>query len=413
MRVWIFNHHATAPDQGSGTRHFDLAVRMAAAGHQVTIFAAGFNHFTGREERLKGWQLYRADSWSGVRFVWLRTIPYRRNDLRRLLSMVSYLAVATMVQSRFGRPTHVIGSTVHPLAALAGYLVARWRGARYFFEIRDLWPQTLIDLGTIGERSAAAQVLRRLERFLVERSDGVIAVLPGVAAYLSEMGMRPVELLYLPNGVAPAGESADLLSDSTRELVERIGRWRSEGRFVILYAGSHGVHNRLSVVVDAARRLAATEPRIVIVLVGDGTEKADLAASLEAEPLDNVVLHAPVPKADVLSLLASADACLLHMTRTPVYRYGVSFNKLFDYMASGRPILFACEASNDPVAEGDAGLSVPPDDPEAMAKAAADLSRMSASDLARLGANGRRYVEAHHDIRELARQLTGFLERRP
>jgi glycosyltransferase involved in cell wall biosynthesis len=410
MRLWIFNHHATAPDQGSGTRHYDLAEQMVSAGHEVTIFAAGFNHFTGREERLGRGQLYGIDTWNGVRFVWLRTISYRRNDVRRLLSMLSYLVVAIVVQSRFRRPTHVIGSTVHPLAALAGYLVAGMRLARFFFEIRDLWPQTLIDLGAMRERSAAARVLRRLERFLVEHSSGVIAVLPGVAAYLAEASVRPAELLYLPNGVAPPRESPGRLGTSTRQLLERIGGWRDGGRFVLVYTGSHGVHNRLGVVLDAARRLAAAERRIMIVLVGDGTEKPDLAARLDAEPLDNLVMHDPIAKADVPTLLASADACLLHMTRTPVYRYGVSFNKLFDYMASGRPVLFACEASNDPVADADAGLSVPPDDPDAMAAAAVDLSRMPASELARLGANGRRYVEEQHDVRELARQLTGFLE---
>jgi glycosyltransferase involved in cell wall biosynthesis len=413
MRLWIFNHHATAPDQGSGTRHYDLASQLAQSGHDVTIFAAGFNHFTGREERLAGWQLFRSESWNGVRFVWLRTVPYRHNDLRRLFSMVSYLLVAVVVQSRFGRPTHVIGSTVHPLAALGGYLVARAHGARFDFEIRDLWPQSLIDLGALREGSAPARVLRWLERILAERGSGVIAVLPGVGGYLAEHDIQPSAFLYLPNGVALARESGGALAGPTRRLIERMGQWRSEGRFVLLYAGSHGIHNRLAVVLDAARRLPEPDRRIMFVLVGDGTEKPALAANLDAEPTENIFLHPPIPKSDVPTLLAAADACLLHMTRTPVYRYGISFNKLFDYMASGRPVLFACEASNDPVAEADSGLSVPPDDPDAMAAAAARLSHLPSSELARLGANGRRYVEEHHDVRELARQLAGFLAERP
>ena len=412
MRLWIFNHHAVAPDQGSGTRHYDLAVQLAQSGHKVTIFAAGFNHFTGREERLTGWQVFRPELWNGVRFIWLRTVPYRRNDVRRLLSMLSYCLVAMVVQLRFGRPTHIIGSTVHPLAALAGYLVARARGARYFFEIRDLWPQTLIDLGTMHEGSPSARALRWLERLLVERGAGVIAVLPGVAGYLAERRVRPRALLYLPNGVALDRESGGALAGPTRRLIEQIGQWQSEGRFVLVYAGSHGIHNRLAVVLDAAQRLVSSEGRIMIVLVGDGPEKPGLEARLSAAPIENVVLHPPIPKSDVSTLLAATDACLLHMTRTPVYRYGISFNKLFDYMASGRPVLFACEASNNPVAEAEAGLSVAPDDPDAIAGAAIQLSQMADSDLARLGANGRRYVEAHHDVRELARQLADFLTER-
>jgi glycosyltransferase involved in cell wall biosynthesis len=409
MRLWIFNHHAAAPDQGTGTRHYDLASQLAQSGTEVTIFAAGFDHFTGREERLAGWQLFRTDVWNGVRFVWLRTVPYRHNDARRLLNMVSYAFAAIVVQSRFGRPSHVIGSTVHPLAALAAYLVARLHRARFFFEIRDLWPQTLIDLGTMREDSWPARGLRWLESFLAERAAGVIAVLPGAERYLAERGVRPRAILHLPNGVALAPESAEAIAPSTRRLIDRIGQWRSEGRFVIVYAGAHAIHNRLGVVLDAAARLRADDGRITFVLVGDGSEKAALSARLRNAPLENVVLHPPIPKSDVSTLLAAADACLLHMTGTPVYRYGVSFNKLFDYMASGRPVLFACESSNDPVREAGAGLSVAPDDPEAMARAARELSEMAAEEVARLGANGRRYVEEHHDIRELASRLAAFL----
>jgi len=125
--------------------------------------------------------------------------------------------------------------------------------------------------------------------------------------------------------------------------------------------------------------------------------------------MNNVFLHAPVPKADVPHLLAAVDACLVHMTRTPVYRYGISFNKVFDYLASERPVIFACESKNDPVREANAGISIPPDDPRSLASAVVELARMEPSARRRLGENGRRYVAAHHDILRLAARMSEVL----
>jgi glycosyltransferase involved in cell wall biosynthesis len=406
LRLWIFNHHAATPGQGTGTRHFDLASELAGGGVQVTVFAAGFNHFTGREEQLHGRQLYRTQVVSGVRFVWLRTVPYRRNDVRRVLSMISYFGMVLWVQARFERPSHVIGSTVHPLAALAGYLVARSRRAAFIFEIRDLWPQTLIDLGVIREQSGAARGLRWLERLLVERADAVIALLPGIVDYLREREMKPRHLAYIPNGVSLQHRAESPPTPKTSELVHQISQWRAAGRFVVVYTGAHAAHNRLEIVLDAAALLSAQGAnQIVFLLVGDGPDKPALAGRLATNPTENVFLHDPVPKADVPHLLAAVDACLVHMTRTAVYRYGISFNKVFDYLASQRPVIFACDSRNDPVRDADAGISIPPDDPASLASAAVQLAEMDPSARRRLGENGRRYVEEHHDIRHLATRL--------
>src|SRR3954447_4764908 len=136
--VWIVNHYADAPDRPSGTRHFDLARQLTARGRVVTIFASGFSHVTQREERLSKGRLFRRQTIGGVEFVWLRTLPYQGNTWRRQLNMLSFVLVFLLVQSRFPPPTAIIGSTVHPFAALAAWVVARARRTRFLFEIRDL-----------------------------------------------------------------------------------------------------------------------------------------------------------------------------------------------------------------------------------------------------------------------------------
>ena len=407
VEVWIFNHYASAPDKPTGTRHYDLARQLTGSGHRVTIFAAGFGHATNREERLTGRAVYRTDRFDGVRFVWVRTIPHRGNTWRRAANMLSYAAVVSVVQLRFRPPDVVIGSTVHPFAALAAYLIACWRRARFFFEIRDLWPQTLIDMGEMGESAPAARVLRLIERVLAERSDAVIALLPGISRYLSERRILARRVCYVPNGydlgttLTSTGLPADLQSV--------LRRWHAEGAFVAAYVGAHGRANGLGTLLEAAWLLRDDDEPVRILLVGDGPEKATLVAAAQARGVNAIHFADALPKSAVQDLLRHADAAIFHLASNPVFRYGISPNKLFDYFASERPVIFACESTPDPVRRAGAGMSIAPDDPAALATAIRALARTPVADRQAMGESGRRYVAQHHDTAALGTRLARLL----
>jgi glycosyltransferase involved in cell wall biosynthesis len=412
-RLWIVNHYADAPDRPSGTRHFDLARRLAAGGREVTIFAAGLNHQTGREERLGQGRLYRSQSFDGIRFVWLRTFRYRGNNWRRQLNMLSFVAVFLLVQLRFARPGAIIGSTVHPFAAGAAWLVARLRGAMFLFEIRDLWPQTLVDLGAMRDGSPGERGLRWLEAFLVRHAAVVITLLPGIGDYLRERRLPVAHLLYVPNGVDldafdAAARDPDRRDPAVGAVLAEVERMRADGRLVLGYLGTFGRVNRVDVVVRAALLAEERAPgRIGLVLVGDGPERAEL------EHLGGgtaaVAFAPPVPKRAVPAILVELDGAVVHATATPVYRYGISFNKLFEAMAARRPVVFACTSAYDPVARDGAGVSVAPDDPESMADAFLTLADAGLKARVAMGAAGRHTVELDHNMAALAVRLDAVL----
>ena len=405
--VWIVNHYADAPDRPSGTRHYDLARQLLDRGFEVTVVAAAFNHLTGRDERLRGRRMLRFEEFEGVRFAWLRTFPYRGNTWRRQLNMLSFLLVFLVAQARISRPDVVIGSTVHPFAALGAWLVARMRGARFIFEVRDLWPQTLVDLGAMSVGSPGERLLRAIESFLVRRASAVITLLPGMRLYLAERGLPLEHVTYLPNGVDIA--TADLLraspisreagsSEAAVETLQAITNLRSEGRFVVGYIGSFGRVNALNTVVEAMRLADQASPGTIgLVMIGDGPERPALVR--QAADIAGLHLGGPVPKHEVQAMLATLDAGLIHATETPVYRYGISFNKLFDYMAASLPIVFACTSEQDPVRLAEAGISLAPDDPVALATSLLALAALDAETIAEMGAAGRRYVVREHDMK--------------
>jgi len=414
-RVWIVNHYASTPDRPYGTRHFELARGLVKRGHSVTVFAAGFDHQTGREERLASGSLYRTERFDGVRFVWLRTLPYRGNTWRRQLNMLSFLAVFVVVQTREKAPHVIVGSTVHPFAAFGGWLVAKLRGAEFVFEIRDLWPQTLIDLGAMRVGSPTERLLSALEAFLVRRASAVITLLPGMRNYLTQRGLRADHVVYIPNGAdlaafaasAPVGDEPE----SVTRTLQEIARLRADGRFAIGYLGAFGRVNRVDVIVQAAADADRRDPgRVGVLLVGEGPERLEVERLAAASPA--VRFGPAVPRQFVPTILRALDATVVHTTLTPVYRYGISFNKLFEYMAAERPVVFACESAYDPVQAAGAGLTVRPDDPERLAGAFLELAGTTSEIRTAMGSAGRDYVAREHNFEHLGETLNAVIEGR-
>jgi glycosyltransferase involved in cell wall biosynthesis len=311
----------------------------------------------------------------------------------------TWRALRYMPDPTEGKPDVVIGSSPHPLAAWAGQRLARLHGVPFVFEVRDLWPQSLIDLGTFGPRNPLAVALRTLEGFLYRRAALVISLLPYAHEYIERFRVPRERVFYLPNGVD--------LSDFPAERAP-------DGRdpFTLMYFGAHGAPNALDTLLDTAgelERRPASRP-VLWRFIGEGTEKFALMRRASEAGLRSVSFEGRVPKSRIPTLAAEADGFVMNVKGLPVYRYGISPNKLFDYLAARRPVIFASSAGNNPVAEAGAGITVPPENPPAVAEAVRRLVSLSPEERDEMGLRGRRYVEAHHDYERLGERLEKALE---
>lgn len=406
MRIWILNHYASPPDRPAGTRHYDFGRVLVGWGHEVTIFASSFSHFTRTAERLEDGERMQAEDIDGVRFVWVRTTPYSRNDYRRVLNMLSYATGALRAQRGLARPDVVVGSSVHPLAVVAACLIGAVRRAPFVFEVRDLWPQTLIDVGTLRENGALARVLRAVERFLYCRARLVISLLPGAAEYITGSGVPESKIIYIPNGIVPGATRTPPADPAACALMHRIDQWHAANCLVAGYIGSHGLANGVDVLVEAAGVLRDRGiGDIVLVLVGDGPDKERCEQLARRRGLHNAVFAPPIPKDAVPAVLASVDVALFVLRDVPVFRYGLSSNKIFDYLASGRPVICACGVADNPVQQSGGGICVPPEAPAAVADALVQLAAAGEAGRRALGERGRRWVRDHHDVTALAQRF--------
>jgi glycosyltransferase involved in cell wall biosynthesis len=392
LNVWWLSQYASTPDQQFTTQH-DLAKRLVEKGHRVTIFASGFSHYRFKEIRLNPGETWRAEIYDGVRFVWLKTPSYQTNDYKRVVNMCSYAWRAfRLARSWHEKPDVIIGTTIHPLAALSAYALSIAKHRPFVFEVRDLWPLTLVQFGRISARNPAALVLGAIEKFLARRSKLLLSTLPGAAEYFSQFGISKKKVVWIPNGL-----------ELSRYASLKPYSGRISERCTFVYAGGHVQAFRLDMVLRAAQIEQDNGDKVRFVFVGGGQEKPKLIELARELNLRNVEFRDAVPKSELHRVLEEADAFILSMRDLPeLYRYGISFNKLCDYVAAGRPVLFAGNPSNNVVEEFRCGIVIPPENPHAFAAAIRTFENMTPEQRAEMGRNGIRCAKERFDMTMIA-----------
>lgn len=401
----MLNHYAIEPGGAGGTRHYQLAEYLPAYGWRTSILAASVELNSGRQ-RLDAHEKHRIQIFGGVPFLWVRTPRYKGNGGGRMLNMLVYSWRVLLPATTHGldKPDVVIGSSVHPFAALAGAVLARRYHVPFVFEVRDLWPQTLIDLGRLRERSLVTRGMRWLEKWLYRRADRIVTLLPRAVDYIAPLGIDPAKVVWISNGVDLQG-----FPDPGPCVV------KPDDVFTLMYFGSHGQANGLDVLLKAMALVSNTpdSPCVRLLMIGNGPLKPalrQLAVDLGLGD-ERVTFLDAVGKREIPKVAVEADAFVITVLDVPgLYRFGISMNKLFDYMAGRRPIIIASAAINNPVEDAQCGLTVPPGDPAALAEAIVTMARASESQRALWGARGRRHVEERYGYDYLAERLANVLD---
>ena len=392
--LWV-NHFAVAPDMGGGTRHFEMGRELVRRGWAVTIAASDF-HLHGRTYMRRADatdRTARIESLDGVRFAWLWAAPYERNDFRRAWNWMSFGRSLERWAREEERPDILVGSTPHLFAAFSAWRAARRYGVPFVLEVRDLWPESLAVAG--GVRGPSYWALHALARFLYRVADRVVVLAPGVGEFLARAGVPRDRIVFSPNGVDVAAYGQTMRAT------------RADLR--LAYAGAHGPANGLEAVLDAAA-LLHEESRVSFELVGDGPAKAALAAIAKARGLSNVHFRDPLPKSAMPRFLADCDAGLMVLKDVPLFAYGVSPNKLFDYWGAALPVI--CNVPGDVaemVRQSGAGIQTRDASGDALAEAVRRLLAYSPSERAAMGARGRAWVERERDRPKLAARMDDAL----
>lgn len=409
MNILLINHYAGSLKHGMEYRPYYLSREWVRRGHNVTIIASSISHVRTTSPVVS--DSLTEEVIDGIRYWWLRTPAYATNGIRRALNIFSFAFQLYWYRNRIISqllPDVVIASSTHPLDNVPAHFISKQCGAKHIYEVHDLWPLSLIELGGMSRRHPFIVLIQWAENFSYKHADRIVSMLPCAKSHMMEHGMSGEKFVFIPNGVNVNDWTET--SEIPAEHSQLIRRLRAEGKFLVAYAGAHGVANALHSVVEAAALMQ--KENVAFLLVGHGPEKESLQREVQNRQLKNVFLLPSVPKQSIPSLLNAMDALYIGLQDQSLFRFGVSPNKLIDYMMAAKPVIQAIRAGNDMVAESACGISIEPENPPALVEAVRTLMNLPSSELERMGSRGREHVRTHHDYEILARQFLEVCEPR-
>lgn len=408
MKIMLIEHYAGSDKMGMEFRPYYMAREWTRLGHEVVIVAASYTHLRKVNPTVEN--DFDEELIDGVRYVWLKTPEYHGNNAGRgknIAAFVLKLLRGAKNMARKYRPDAVIASSTYPLDIWPAAKIAKRAGAGLFFEIHDLWPLTPMEMGHLPKWNPVIMVLQAAENYAYRHADRIISILPNANEYIALRGYDAGKMVYVPNGVLTPGSEQQPAGED-EPAVAALRRLHDEGWFLVGYTGNHSVSNSLEYFIEASRLLRGE--KVKIVLVGGGNYKETLVRRAKEAGCEDVLFLDPVPKASMGALLDTLDACYMGLSRSNLFRYGVSPNKMFDYLLAAKPVIYAVEAPNNPVRDADCGVTVPVGDSEKIAAAIRTLRDAGEEGRRAMGERARAYVLKNHNYDMLAKRYLAALE---
>lgn len=406
MNILLINHYAGSDYHGMEFRPFYMAREWKKKGHNVTVLGADFSHLRKNNPVIE--KDFQEEVIDGITYVWVKTPKYQGNGVGRIKNISTFMWKLRMnykmVADKY-KPDSVIASSTYPLDIYPAHRIAKRCNAKLCFEIHDLWPLSPMEIGGFSEKNPAIVVLQRAEDFAFRNSDVIVSILPDADKHIKERGFSTDKFVYVPNGIL-IGEKKEAPMEST---IERLQEFKNQGYFLVGYTGNHSPANVLDTMIDAAKK--TTDEKVKYVMVGKGNVKNELIEYAKSNNVTNVEFLDPVLKDNMDNVLQLLDIGYIGLKKQNLFNYGVSPNKLFDYMMAALPVIYAVEASNDPVSDCNCGVSVPAENPDAVVDAVMKIKGLSEEEKIKMGQNGKEYVLANHMYEGLADKFLNALKK--
>lgn len=390
-------------DTGS-ERHFYFCKYAANKGHNVSAITSNVD-YKNASVKIRGEKGTINRSIEGVDVYYVYSYAnFRGSFLKRFYYYWTYF-FSSIAQSLKLKKTQVIYAISTPLTVgLLGYAVSRLRGIHFVFEVTDVWPDAAVACGVVKNK-IIIKLARWLEMFCYKKAAHIIGLSQGICDNIIAKGVAREKVSMITNGV---DFSLFSLAEGVSKRRAIRARFGFGDRFVAMYMGAHGAYNALETIIDVAARLK-DDPRFFFVFVGAGDEKSKLQRRVSEQFLANVIFLPPIPRLETPAMLAAADAFVLP-NRKGDFFHGNLPNKLFDFMASARPIVVAGEGETaELVMAAGCGRIGRAEDSTAMALSLIELAEMAVEERMEMGARGRDYALMHYDRKMLSERFMEIL----
>lgn len=401
--IWIINQYASTLDTGIGGRHFYLAQELARQGHAVYLIAGSYSHLLHKNRTLET-DFLLEEIEVNFHFVWVKLPKYAdAHSKKRIINEFLFSRKLTKLTKHIPDIPDII---LHSSPALISYFGVRYLTnyykAPYVFEVRDIWPLTLIKLGGYSRQHPFIKLLQWIEDQAYQKSDYILSNLPNAVEHMQSRGMNEDKFTWIANGI-----SLIELDNKTVLQKEVLGQIPS-GKFIVGYTGTLGEANAMNFLIDAANILK-DNLTIHFVLVGSGKSKSILIKKADLLGLNNITFIDPIEKTQVQSMLAQFDTCYIGWQKKSMYRFGIAANKIPEYLYSAKPVIHSFSGNGDFIEQAGAGITIVAEDPKAIANAVLELQSKSISEREKMGAKGKAFVIENLTYKKLAKKLADTL----
>ena len=401
--IWIINQYAGSPYHGMNYRSYYLAKEFVNNGSNVTIFTGSYSHLFTNYPKTEG--LFTKENIDNIDYIWLKTPKYKNSkSLGRVINMFVFMITLFFYNIfKVKKPDIIIVSSLSLFPVLNAYIWSKIFKIEFIFEVRDIWPLTLIEVGNMSLYHPLVIFLGLFEKLGYKKAKYIVSLLPNAKTHMISKGMKDDKFQYIPNGVnLDEVENYEEVNDSIKKLLPK-------DKFIVGYVGTIGIANALEYLLEAAKELLNNH-KIHFVIVGKGGEKNRLKEYSLSNELTNVTFIDPIQKIQVQSMLKLFDICYIGWHNKNIYKYGISANKIFDYMYSAKPILHSISIKNDIVKNAKCGLSIEAENSALIKDAILELSSRNTTELEELGKNGKKYVYKYHSYSELSKKYEKLIK---
>lgn len=403
MNILLINHYAGSTEMGMEFRPYYFAREWIKMGHRVDIIAADYSHLRIKNPKVS--HDFQTEKIDGIYYHWIRAGRYEGNGAARAFSMFRFVGKLWLQAGKIAgkyRPDVVITSSTYPLDTYAGQGIAGKNGARLIHEVHDMWPVTPIELGGMPKYHPFIVLMQMAEDSFCKNSDIVVSLPPNAKEYFMAHGMSGNKFVSIANGVVlKEWEERKPLPGETKKILNQM---KANCGFLLCFFGSHTKSYAIEYLINAVKQFTTED--VGLILAGDGTDKGQLKRMSKGN--SNIRFLNPMPKMYIPALLEMVDGIYVGAIHNRMFRFGICMNKLFDAMMSGKPILYAVDAPNNYIREFNCGISVPPEDTDALVCGIQKFLSMQKEERAKMGERGRQAVLQHFTYDVLAKQFEGL-----
>ena len=400
MNILLINHYAGSKEYGMEYRPYYLAREWVRQGHKVTIVAASFSHL--RQNNPSVSHDYEEETIEGIRYVWMKTPEYT-SSISRIINILTFVRKVykyARQMVRDAKPDLVIASSTYPLDNYPACKIAKMANAKFTYEVHDIWPLSPMLIGGYGKWHPFIMVMQWAEDFAYKHVDKVMSLLWNAEEHMRERGLQADKFVCIPNGYSPEEWTADKVDLALPAEHQHYFDLHKD-EIIVGFAGGFAASGAVTTLVKAAVELK-DRIGLFFVLVGKGPEQAQYEQIVKEHHLTNVSILPSVPKKLIPAIIKHFDIAYLGGVHSELHKYGTSYNKMTDYMLSGKPIIQAVDEPGSVVERIKCGVRVEAENVKEVVRAIESLSGLSIEEREKMGLKGKEYVEKNLPWSKLA-----------